>query len=107
MNDVPSPKDLRGAAAVAVSLAYATGLAGVVAGAIIFQRGEAALGVVVWVITFAMGAALMVASFLVKAIAAVMAHLARVESDVRLLVADRGGPAPRVGDHHDVTPGWD
>lgn len=108
MNDVPTPKDLRGAASVAVSLAYATGLAGVVAGAIIFRRGETALGVVVWVITFALGAALMVASFLVKAVAALMAHLARLESDVSVLVSDRHGDrrsAPR--EHHDAIEGWD
>jgi hypothetical protein len=89
-DDIPTPKDMRGAASVAVSLAYATGLAGVVAGAVVFQRGEPVLGVVVWVITFAVGAALMIASYLVRGLAAVLARLTMIESDVRVLLGRAG-----------------
>ncbi len=92
---------MRGAASVAVSLAYATGLAGVIAGAVVFQRGEPILGVVVCVVTFAVGAALMIASYLVRALAAVLAHLTRVESDVSVLLADRRS------DHHRDATTWD
>ena len=89
MERIPTPKDMRGAASVAVSLAYVTGLAGIVAGAVVFQRGEPVLGVVVWIMTFTMGAALMIASYLVRGLAAVLAHLARLESDVNVLLSDR------------------
>lgn len=102
---VPTPKDMRGAAGVAVSLAYASGLAGVIAGAVVFQRGEAILGVILWVVTFAIGAALMIASYLVRALAAVLAHLTRLESDVRILLGDRG--RYRREELRDRTDGWD
>lgn len=104
MERIPTPKDMRGAAGVAVSLAYASGLAGVVAGAVVFQRGETVLGVVVLVITFAVGAALMIASYLVRALAAVLAHLTRLESDVRVLLGDSG--RRRRAEHEELT-GWD
>ncbi|MDX1619909.1 MAG: hypothetical protein R3320_02890 [Nitriliruptorales bacterium] len=89
MEKVPSPKDLNGAAAVAQSLAYAAGLAGVVAGGLLYRDGEPALAVIAWILTFAVGAMLMIAAFLVRAIAGLLAHVARLESDVQVLVADR------------------
>lgn len=105
MERVPTPKDMQGAASMAVSLAYASGLAGVIAGAVVFQRGETVLGVVVLVVTFAIGAALMIASYLVRGLAAVLAHIARLESDVRVLMGDRG--MRRRQEHDDATNGWD
>lgn len=96
MDHDPSPRELRGAAAVAQALAYVAGLAGVVAGALLYRTGEPAFAVVVWVLTFAVGALLMIAAFLVRAVAALLGHLARVESDVAVLMADsgaRGGAA--------------
>ncbi len=86
---VPSPKDLRGAAAVAQSLAYIAGLAGVIAGGLVYRDGEAALAVVIWVLTFAAGAMLMIAAFLTRGVASLLARLSRLESDVRVLVSDR------------------
>lgn len=98
MEQIPSPKDMRGAAGVAVTLAYTTGLAGVVAGAVLFQRAETTMAVVVIVVTFAIGAALMIASYLVRGLAAVLAHIAALESDVRVLLADRYPRDPRLRD---------
>lgn len=88
MNEVPSPRELRGAAAVAQSLAYVAGLAGVVAGGLLFRQGDEAFAVVVWAMTFATGAILMIAAFLTRAIAALLGRVARIESDVSVLVAD-------------------
>ena len=102
MEEIPSPKDMRGAAGVAVTLAYTTGLAGVVAGALLFQRGETTIGVVVIVIPFAIGAALMIASYLVRGLAAVLAHITALESDVRVLLADRAARDPRLRDRDDA-----
>lgn len=92
MDEVPSPKDLRGAGAVAQSLAYVVGLAGVVAGGLLFQRGESVLGVAVIVLTFAVGALMMVAAFLVRGMAGLLARLAQIEGDVRVLIHDRARP---------------
>lgn len=90
MDRIPTPKDLRGAGAVAQSLAYVAGLAGVVAGGLLYRDGSTAFAVVVWVLTFAVGAVLMIAAFMVRAMAAMLGHLARLTSDVQVLLADRG-----------------
>lgn len=90
MERVPTPKDLRGAAAVAQSLAYVVGLAGVVAGGLVLRDGQVALAAVLWVLTFAGGAVLMIAAFLTRAMAALMGRIARIEADVAQLVADTG-----------------
>jgi len=93
---IPSPKDLRGAAAVAQSLAYVVGLAGVVAGGLAFSDGDTAGAVIVWVLTFAAGALLMIVAFLTRGMAALLARIARMESDLAQLVADRAS-APEPG----------
>ncbi|MDP9022992.1 MAG: hypothetical protein M3N57_09945 [Actinomycetota bacterium] len=97
MEGVPSPKDLRGAAAVAQTLAYAAGIAGVVAGGLLYRGGETAFAVVAWVVTFATGAILMIAAFLARGMAALLARIGRIEQDVATFVS-RGGdgePVPR------------
>lgn len=89
MEREPSPKDLRGAAAVAQSLAYISGIAGIVAGALVYRDGEVALAVVLWVLTFAAGALMMIASFLARGLASILARLTRLDSDVQVLLRDR------------------
>lgn len=86
----PSPRDLRGAAAAARSLAYAAGLAGAVAGGLLYQQGETAFAIGVWVLTFGVGAVLMIAAFLLQGMMALLARIAAIESDLRMLVGRRG-----------------
>ncbi len=71
------------------TLAYASGLAGVVAGGILYQQGEVPFAVAIWVLTFAVGALLMIAGFLLQAMTVVLARLAAMEQDVRVLVGRR------------------
>lgn len=101
MDDVPTPRELRGAAGVARLLAYAAGAAGVVAGALLYRSGDTAFAIAVWVLTFGAGAVLMIAAFLLHGMVALLARLAAVESDVRVLVGRRGGdrgePPPTGG----------
>lgn len=94
MERVPSPKDLRGAAAVAQSMAYVAGLAGVVAGGLLYRAGDTAFAVVAWVVTFAAGAILMIAAFLARGMAALLARVARLEQDLTVLVGRRDDDAP-------------
>lgn len=96
MPETPSPRELRGAAAVARTLAYACGLAGVVAGAVLYQQGELPFAVAVWVLTFAVGALLMIASFLLQAMTDLLARTAAIEQDVRTVLGRQGPSA----DHH-------
>jgi sulfite exporter TauE/SafE len=94
MERIPSPKDLRGAASVAQSLAYAAGIAGILAGALLYRDGELAFAVVAWVLAFAAGAILIIAAFLARGMAALLARIARMEQDLSQLLADRSGREP-------------
>lgn len=87
MERIPSPRDLRGAAALAQALAYVAGIAGVVAGALLYGNGQVGFAIVAWTLTFAAGAVLMITAFLARAAAALLARLARIEQDVAVLVA--------------------
>ena len=90
---VPRPKDLRGAGHVGRALAYVLGLVGVVAGTVVFRTlGNPALAVVVWVITFAAGAVLMIAAFLCDGLAALLARTAALEHELRTVTRPRRGP---------------
>lgn len=103
MDRVPGPKELRGAAAVATSLAYVVGLAGVVAGGLVFRDGDTTLAFILWVLTFAAGGALMVVALVVRAFASLLGRFAAVEQDLRVLLGDRarGDAGPdRPGDRN-------
>jgi hypothetical protein len=89
MDHVPAPRELRGAARACMVLAYAAGLAGVAAGTLVLRDGDLAFAVILWTITFAVGAALMGVAVLVRAVAGLSAQIHRIESDVRVLVGDR------------------
>lgn len=100
MDQEPTPKDLRGAAAVAQSLAYVSGLAGVIAGALVYRQGDIALAVVLWVLTFAAGALMMIAAFLARGLASLLARLTKLDGDVQVLLRDRGATETlRPGEH--------
>ena len=90
---VPAPRDLRGAASVARSLAYVVGLVGVVGGAVVFrQDGSTALALAIWVVTFAGGAILMIAGFLCDGLAVLLGRTAALEQQLSTL----RGSDPRV-----------
>lgn len=98
MDHLPSPRELRGAARACLFLAYAAGLAGVAAGTIVLRDGDLVFAIILWTITFAVGAALMGVSVLVRAMAGIATQLTRMESDLRALTHDRarsvGSSAP-------------
>ncbi len=72
-----------------------------VAGGILYQQGEVPFAVAIWVLTFAVGALLMIAAFLLQAMTVVLAHLSSLEQDVRVLVGRRGpDPGNDEGPHH-------
>ena len=89
MEDVPTPRELRGAARATTILAYAAGLAGVAAGTLLLREGEVALAILLYIVTFAVGAVLMGVALLARAMAGLSARIMRVESDVRVLLGDR------------------
>jgi len=89
MDHIPSIKEMRTAARACLFLAYAAGLAGVAAGTLVLRAGDVVFAIIIWVITFAVGASLMGVSVLIRAMSAIRTDLERISSDVRVLVADR------------------
>ena len=100
MDRVPSARDLQVAARACVLLAYAVGLGGVAAGTWMLREGDLALAIVLWLVTFAVGAALMGISLLVRALSGISAQLNRLQSDVAVLSQDpaRGVAGPGRSD---------
>jgi hypothetical protein len=104
MDHVPSPKELRTAARACVLLAYAAGLAGVAAGTLVLREGDLAFAIILWTITFAVGAALMGVAVVIRAIAGVATQVTRLESDVRVLLSDRAREPRTPGPEPDRDP---
>lgn len=94
MDHIPNPKELRGAARACTVLAYAAGLAGVAAGTLMLRAGDLPFAIILWTITFAVGAALMGVAVVIRAVAGLIVQVDRLESDVRVLVADRARQEP-------------
>lgn len=100
MDRIPTPRELRIAARACVLLAYTTGLGGIAAGTWLLRSGDWAMAIVLWLITFAVGAALMGISLLIRALSGLGAQLTRLEADVRVLADERaqGGRTPGTSD---------
>lgn len=86
------PRELVAAARVADALVYAAGLAGVIAGALLFRDEQLAFALVVWVVTFVAGAGLRLAAWAAKALAQILVRTERIEEEVLRQAAD---PRPR------------
>lgn len=89
MDHLPSIKEMRTAARACLFLSYAAGLAGITAGTLVLREGDLVFAIIIWVITFAVGASLMGVSVLIRAMSAMRTDLERLNADVRLLVVDR------------------
>ncbi len=75
-------------------LAYVAGLGGIAGGTFLLRDGEIAMAIVLWLVTFAVGATLMGIALLIRALSGVSLQLTRLEADVRTLTEDH---APRPG----------
>ena len=67
------------------------------AGGILYQQGEVPFAVAIWVLTFAVGALLMIAAFLLQAMAVLLARVAAIEQDVRVLLGRGRGASEGPG----------
>lgn len=99
MDHIPGPRELRTAGRACTFMAYTAGLAGIAAGTLLLREGEPAFAVFLWIVTFAVGAALMGVSLLIRAFSGVAAQLSRMESDVRVLADDHARRAAGDGAH--------
>ncbi|MGH8907199.1 MAG: hypothetical protein ACRD0K_11895 [Egibacteraceae bacterium] len=76
------PRELLTAARMADALVWAAGLAGVVAGALLFRAGDTGFAIVAWVLTFIAGAALRLASWGSRALAELLVRTERIEEEI-------------------------
>lgn len=79
------PSELHTAARIADALVWAAGLAGAIAGALLFRDGDLGFAIVAWVLTFIAGAALRLASWASKALAALLTRTERIEEELATL----------------------
>jgi hypothetical protein len=88
------PTELHTAARVADALVYAAGVAGVIAGGLLFRDGQAAFALVAWVLTFIAGAGLRLAAWAAKALALLLVRTEQMERDLLQLTQAAPPPAP-------------
>lgn len=90
MDEPPTPEQLRTAARACIIMAYTVGVTGTAAGAILLRDGAAALAVIGWSLTFAVGACLMGVALLLRSFYSLAATMARLRRDL----GEHESPAP-------------
>ena len=85
----PTPAALRAASRVTTTLAYVSAMVGIVAGGVLLGDGRAALGVAVWLLTFAWGAMLATIGLVAHSHAVLLRRSARIEMELTDLVHRR------------------
>ncbi len=80
--DTIHPRELLTAARMADALVWAAGLAGIIAGALLFRAGDTGFAIVAWVLTFIAGATLRLASWASKALAELLIRTERIEEEI-------------------------
>jgi hypothetical protein len=80
--DTIRPRELLTAARMADALVWAAGLAGIIAGALLFRAGDTGFAIVAWVLTFIAGATLRLASWASKALAELLIRTERIEEEI-------------------------
>lgn len=93
--DSVKPSELRTAARVADALVYAAGLAGIVAGGLLFTSGEVPFAIVAWSLSFVAGAVLRLVGWGVRALADLLAQNDRIERALDELRGQRTAPRER------------
>ena len=87
--DSVKPSELRTAARIADALVYAAGVAGIVAGALLFTSGQVPFAVIAWILTFVAGAVLRLVAWGTRALADLLLRSDRIERSLDDLRADR------------------
>lgn len=98
------PRELITAARVADALVYAAGVAGIVAGGLLFREGEAGFAVVAWTLAFVAGAALRLASWCAKALAQLLVRSEQIADDLARLRSAGPPSAPPPPRGEDAVP---
>ncbi len=103
------PSELRTAARVADALVYAAGIAGIVAGGLLFSSGQVPFAMIAWVLAFVAGAVLRLVAWATRALADLLVRSEAIERALDDLRTRQIEPAPtsrtpdpyrRWGGHH-------
>jgi hypothetical protein len=86
------PRELHTAARVADALVYAAGVAGIVAGGLLFRADEIGFAIVAWTLAFVAGATLRLASWCARALAQLLVRADQIHEELDDL--RRAGPPP-------------
>ncbi len=105
------PSELYTAARIADALVYAVGIAGVVAGALLFQEGYPGFTLVAWALTFGVGAGLRLIAWSAKGVAQLLERTEALVEELgglqrRLASAERSSPPPQVDPDRDPYRRW-
>lgn len=95
-----SASQLRTGARIADALVYAAGVAGVIAGGLLLQRGDIGFAVVAWSLTFVAGAGLRLVAWIARGVAELLVRNAALEDAVNDLRADRVAAERRDAGRH-------
>ena len=88
------PSELQTAARVADALVYAAGVAGIVAGGLLFRDGQAGFAVVAWALAFVAGAALRLAAWASRALAQLLLRTDLLTEAIDDLRRQQAAPSP-------------
>lgn len=97
------PRELHMGARVAEALVYAAGVAGVIAGGLLFSDGQPGFALVAWALTFVAGASLRLAAWAARALAVLLVRTEQIADDVARMAAS-GPPAADPPPDPDAPP---
>jgi hypothetical protein len=98
-----SARELQTGARIADALVYAAGVAGIVAGGLLFRAGQPGFAVVAWALTFVAGAALRLAAAMARALAKLLLRTEQLEAAIDDLRRS-GTTAPPPPPQRDAPP---
>ena len=86
---VVRPSQLHTAARLSTALVYTVGVAGVVAGGVLWRQENIPFALVAWALTFVAGAALQLVAWLTRGVAQLLTRMEQIGEEVRGLRVDR------------------
>lgn len=88
-SSVVRPAQLHAAARMSSALVYTVGIAGVVAGSVLWRQGEVPFAIVAWALTFVAGAALQLIAWLTRGVAQLLERSEQLGDELRAMRADK------------------
>ena len=86
---VVRPGQLHSAARLSTALVYTVGVAGVIAGGVLWREGNVPFALVAWALTFVAGAALQLVAWLTRGVAQILQRIEQLGEEIRLMRGDR------------------